>query len=200
MEIIDGLILSDGGLHKRGCNTPILYLCVTTKEWTSLVQNELPFIFGEYIYKAHTTFINNTPVNHKVSYHLRTVDRALIPIYERWYANGKKIVPQDIILTPLSTLHWFYGDGCTSYINKCRSISVKLATNGFTKQEVELLQHRLYVDANVKMHINRQPNSKELRGYVLGVTKRSEYLNFFDFIGPCTVKGFEYKFKAHNNV
>jgi hypothetical protein len=31
--------------------------------------------------------------------------------YQRWYPNGKKIVPQDVALTPLSLAIWFADDG-----------------------------------------------------------------------------------------
>jgi hypothetical protein len=205
IELIDGLMLGDGFIGiSKGCITPRLILTNTTQNWISLIQKALPFRWGLYE-RAGCVLARSKndarTTNAKTSYHLTSfADRAFIPIYKRWYPDGKKIVPPDIVLTPLSTKHWFFGDGST-YRDKIRnSINLKLSTNGFTKQEVELLQYRLYQDANVRINIHRHTKNVDNRGYILRTSKKSEYINFFDFIGACDISEFQYKFKVHKNV
>jgi hypothetical protein len=201
IEIINGLILGDAWLTLRKHSiTPTIALQNTIKQWIDLIQKELPLKWSYDIRVGGIEFRKDrmTPSKTKTSYTIRSsTDKALIPVYQRWYSDGKKIVPKDIVLTSLSTRNWFYGDGSTTRNKINNSIGLKLATNCFTKHEVELLRYRLYKDANVNINIYRHTKNIENRGYILATNKKSEYLNFFDFITPCDVPGFEYKFKVH---
>lgn len=54
---------------------------------------------------------------------------------QKWYPNGKKIVPLDIDLTPLSIAIWFCDDGSNNPNNRCAVI----CTESFSIKEVEFL-------------------------------------------------------------
>ena len=60
--------------------------------------------------------------------------------YNKWYPNGKKIVPNDIQLNSLIMAIWFLDDG-NVYVRKNapHRFEVKFATDGFTKNNVEFL-------------------------------------------------------------
>lgn len=53
----------------------------------------------------------------------------LFDIYSLWYPNNKKIVPQNLVLTPNILLHWYLGDGSLSFG------SFYISTQSFTKEE-----------------------------------------------------------------
>jgi hypothetical protein len=99
--------------------------------------------------------------------------------YDRWYLNKRKIVPQDIVLSPKTLLAWFLS-GSTAYstlrtdgISKTRHI--ELLTNTFRKEEVEFLQTQL-LD---KLHIESAICKK---GQYLKINSR-QICFFLDTIG-----------------
>ena len=57
---------------------------------------------------------------------------------KRWYPNGKKIVPLDVRITPISILLWYLGDGSVGRHKKNEQLmctNASLATCGFTPEE-----------------------------------------------------------------
>lgn len=47
--------------------------------------------------------------------------KSLLPVFREWYPawnNYKKVVPKDLVLTPLIVLHWFLDDGTSSWRNR----------------------------------------------------------------------------------
>lgn len=72
----------------------------------------------------------------------------LVAVQERWYPNGKKAIPSDISLTPTTLLHWFCGDGCG-----VSDGTVKLYTNGFDFEGVELIASRMERDLQIRSRV-----------------------------------------------
>ena len=66
----------------------------------------------------------------------------LLSIYRRWYPNGKKIVPRDIVFTPLVCRQWYIGDGSLSHHKDSRP-SIILSTNGFSIYDVKWARKQL---------------------------------------------------------
>ena len=99
----------------------------------------------------------------------------LLSIRNTWYPNGKKIVPQDLVMTPTMALHWFIGDGCLS----CRGDGrprIVLNTQGFTNGDIDRLVGML-VDNRIKA-------KRHVANRVIYIgTKASPA--FLDYIGPC---------------
>jgi DNA-binding XRE family transcriptional regulator len=64
-------------------------------------------------------------------------------LHSKWYKrlNGRnfKKIPRDIKITPTTLLHWYLGDGCLVRANENRIPRVVLATNSFSKDDIELL-------------------------------------------------------------
>lgn len=67
--------------------------------------------------------------NKQVSFRTRAVP-AFKYYYEKWYPNRKKIIPDDLKLTPLICSVWFADDGCIIHTGK-KSLTLKIATDGF---------------------------------------------------------------------
>lgn len=56
--------------------------------------------------------------------------------HETWYPNGKKIVPRDLVLTPLVVAVWFCDDGFARMRGKNKDkIHMRFCSEGFTKEE-----------------------------------------------------------------
>ena len=62
-------------------------------------------------------------------------------IYDRFYPEGKKIVPLSLELNPAIVQQWFIGDGSLEFPRKGSRgrPNIKFATDGFTETEVDFL-------------------------------------------------------------
>jgi len=64
--------------------------------------------------------------------------------YLRWYpGNGSKIVPRDLVLTPLSLAIWFADDGHICAKDGKKSCRMKFSTESFTLDDVKFLIQQL---------------------------------------------------------
>ncbi len=105
---------------------------------------------------------------------------------KRWYPDGKKIVPQDVRITPTSLLLWYLGDGSISKMGL--SFFVRLATCGFTPEDVDsiLIPKLSAFGLNVGRHVSK--NDIRISGDSLK--------KFFDLIGhKSPIKCYNYKFE-----
>jgi len=99
----------------------------------------------------------------------------------RWYAGGKKVVPEGLRISPEFVLHWVLCDGACS--PNRGSGQLMLCTESFTAQEVESLQGLL---ASVGIESSMMA-SRRIR-----VRQRS-IGRFYDYIGECPVRCLAYK-------
>jgi len=120
--------------------------------------------------------------------------RELRPLFERWYAPSskpkrrfEKHVPDDIALTSSVIREWYIGDGCLlrdSNRKNHAARGVRLATNGFTHSEVQLLADKLGA-LGLKPKIRGQKNYGRFVGWIIVLTGLDNIIPFFDIIGPC---------------
>lgn len=75
----------------------------------------------------------------RIAYRFYTKQSSILTaIYRRFYQNGKKTIPQNITLDPISLAVWFMDDG-----SKCRKSDVYLNTQKFNADEQKILIHSL---------------------------------------------------------
>ena len=104
-----------------------------------------------------------------------------------WYPEGKKIVPVDLKLTPLTTAIWFCDDGC----NQPKDRRALFCTEGFTVQDCEILISKLRDAVAVKCHIKKSPRRNSKPSVLISQT---DYLTFLDYIRPhIPCRCFDYK-------
>jgi Mor family transcriptional regulator len=146
VSIVDGLLLGDGSISRRG----ILRLEQSKKRlgWLEHVAFSLSSIGSESKLTPlppQEVTIEDRMVRYKGGGLVYT------PCYvecqeqrKRWYPEGTKIVPEDVVLTPLSLAYWFCGDGSYGnngqlmfYTNSFRKENVGRLANGLTKLGVE---------------------------------------------------------------
>lgn len=174
-EMLEGELLGDGNLIKHGRGARYQH------------SNKYPFYIGWLFNKFMNCGIGwnekvysaNTPWG--TVYMGRTwTYRDLVKLQERFYPNGKKIVPTDIELTPTILKHWYIGDGCfyTRKRGNYHEKSITMATNGFTYDEVEFLTDELN-KLGIKANLNHS------QGYTIVVYKKSAIQKFFNYIGDC---------------
>lgn len=109
-------------------------------------------------------------------------------IYNELYINGIKTITQqflDKIDSPIALAFWFMDDGCNDGV---------LATNGFTLNEVELLQEWLNKKWNIWSSIQ-----KNRLNHVLYIKQESRK-HFEELIFPYIIPSMYYKLKFLENL
>lgn len=141
IEVINGMMLGDGCIQFSGkySKNPRLTIGrkLTDKDYLlwqySFVKNLCKSEIKEVFY-----FDNRTNKTYERAQLQSKSLACLLPIREKWYPNNYKIIPKDLILTPLTLLIWFCDDGSFIY-NNISNIELKLSTHGFSKQDVLFL-------------------------------------------------------------
>jgi len=110
--------------------------------------------------------------------------------YLRWYPEGQegkrlKQVPEDVVITPTSLMMHYLGDGSVINQNNWQSMKVRLSTDGFKREGVQLLVDKLN-KIGIKCHIDYDQRIQ---------IKAKGVPYFFQYIGRTSpVKCYDYKF------
>lgn len=199
VSVLDGLLLGDASLN---CNsaTPRFILTNGQLSYIEAIRNLLPLPFSRiHAVAGRNKMLLGRMCSVKEYFQLYSLtDLSLLEHYVRWHRNRKKVIPSDIQLTPITVLHWFYCDGSTSFqTHRCRkitytAISLSLATNGFTREDVSRLRD-LLLSLNSRLLFKIYP---QVNGYVLRSSSTQTLLALYDYILPAhSFRCFDYKFK-----
>lgn len=181
-EVLYGALLGDGCLwkSKHGRNAQFTYVS-KSRQHVEFVYQQLgiPCAQGiqEYVYtdkrtqKTYTRYLFRT--EHNITFEEER---------QRWYPNGKKIVPNDIALTPTTCLIWYIGDG--SINNVKASQFIKLSTDAFLVENVQYLCNQLSAFGAHYLSNHGQPRLYIPRQYIR---------QFLEYIGPCPFDDYAYK-------
>lgn len=113
----------------------------------------------------------------------------LVPIRQKWYPNGKKIVPKDLKLNPLICRQWYIGDGHLH--NRARGRSdINFSTDDFDKASIDYLLTELG-DRGFK--VTHQPANNKIGMSVESVR------DFLEWIGPCPIDCYSHKWDYRDN-
>ena len=107
----------------------------------------------------------------------------LLKIYKQWYPEGKKIIPKNLKLTPLTLRQHYIGDG---YLNKIGNSSIQLCTYGFTKLDVKNLLNKI-IKLGIKAKVTTR-NAIRIPSYSVK--------DFLNYIGDCPVECYKYKWRT----
>lgn len=113
----------------------------------------------------------------------------LVRIRQRWYPNGKKIVPKDLILTPIMARQWYIGDGSLNPIEKGRP-NIVFSTCDFDKASIDHLLEEL---SGKGFKVSYRPSDNKIGMSVKSVK------DFLDYIGPCPIDCYSYKWDYQDN-
>ena len=161
-DILVGLLLGDLYAQKR------------STKGNTLLRFEQGFLHKEYIDHLYDLFKNYCVSEPKVTNRLpnkvtgKTYTRVTFhsmslpcfnELHNLFYHEGKKVVPDNIglILTPLSLAYWIADDGSWD------QNTLRLYTNGYTLEEVNLLAKTLTDNFNLICTINKNEDKHTIR-------------------------------------
>ena len=186
-EIINGALLGDGCLviDKKGINPyfgylsksreHVIYVCDSLKEYGRKGDY---FTTKEYVRKdtgkSYTQTVFRTQAN-----------PTFLPIYNKWYKDKIKHIPDDLVLTSTICLIWYLGDGSLT-----NNGEIQLCTDCFAKEEQEqiLLPQLKQFEAYIKC-----TGRKKSHIYYRIVIPYRQVINFLSYIGDCPVEDYRHK-------
>ena len=184
-QILDGLMLGDGHLERqRGALTARLkiehsvaqsaYVDWKYHEWEDWVRTPPRQRLRRNRLGTESANVGFSTLSH------REFEAARI----RYYSSRLKVVPLDLVLTPLSTAVWFMDDGSRKS-SQCRGLY--LNTQSFALEEVRFLQRVVDRDVGVETTVRQQLDGLQI--YV----PSSSVGRFVEYVEPFVLPDFEYK-------
>lgn len=169
-EIINGMLLGDGGLTPRKYTASLNYSSKHKKIIKDCIE-QLPFI-------CCPLYTRNKIGEHGqklIYYEMNTHGyKQLLNLYNKWYMNGIKIIPRDLKLTPITCYWWYLGDG-----SSCKN-ELRLCTQGFSFEDVEFLKSIMPIPCKIRRV--KCKFYKKIRPYISILT---DYMKpFLNYIGP----------------
>lgn len=183
-EFLDGLMLGDGGIiWSKTAAYPRLSVMRQLQDKDYLL----------WQYDLFKDFYG-TPPKYFKSYHnkvdkyyegfsCRTKSGKIFSdYYNKWYPNGKKIVPRDLVLTPLTLLIWFLDDGSVIKPSE-HGLQIKFSTDGFPEEDTRFLAQLLSSFINDEVKVYKNGNGFILRLATIAATKLIEIID--PIFPPC---------------
>lgn len=157
IEFIDGYLLGDGGINcgKKAIINKVARFCcgVEYEEFCDYLMK--PFkILGSKVVKTNSKSMNQGFMFSGSTRHHPDIYKQ----YLRWYPENKngnrvKQPPEDVRITKDSVLFWYLGDG--SVVVKNTTIMLRLSTDGFSEDKVEMLVDKLK-EVGIKSHRTKE--------------------------------------------
>lgn len=188
---IDGLLLGDGSIPKARKYAANYYhgCSIKSEQWLKKIKSDFE-CFGidstikKYVVPARIIKGKRVASSDAIMLYTKSYEEFKI-FRERWYPNGTKIIPKDVSITPFLLANWFMGDG--NY-NKT-PLSLSLATNKFTKEDICFIIHEIYDVLGVAFHIV----TADANQFIMQLTKKIDVQKFLEYIEPCRISCFNYK-------
>lgn len=184
-EFWDGFLLGDGGLSfdRRSKSK-------TARASCGLEHKE----FCEYLIKPFDGSVKKYKDHHMKQgfrFEGRTkYSKEIYAQYLRWYperSDGKRLkqVPDNVVISPTSVMMWYLGDGSVVHPQDDSRVMLRISTDGFKREGVELLVDKLN-KIGIKCHRN---NENRVQIKARGIPA------FFQYIGRISpVSCYDYKF------
>lgn len=187
LEVINGCLLGDGSLYQRKYTSSLSYRCKHKSICKSL-SSSLPRLYRTE--PRRCSYVDKRTNKEYVSYQIDSISNFHFhELRQKWYPNGKKIIPRDLVLTPETCYWWYLGDGSSG------NNSLVICTNGFAVSDVEFLLSIFPVKAQLYIQKNKKTN-KEYP--MISITSIENRLKFLNFIGRCRHKEYNYRWIVHS--
>jgi len=191
-EMINGLLLSDGYLtnSKKGHSAMCLEQSKDHEGFCYVFEEEMNGLGFDCGILNRSRFRSKHDKKLLHSVRITTEFNYCFSLFrERWYLNGRKIVPIDIKLTDKTIAYWFMGDG-SSYKDKRNDrglVRINLATCSFTNDENLLLIKKLKELGICK--------TRKISDNSIAIYYTNEVIKFMDMVKPYILPCFRYKLK-----
>ncbi len=143
-EILTGSLLGDGCIFKNKTKNPYFYIArkLTDIEYVKHQFNYFKDFCNSKDVVSYQIFDQRTKnTYHQCKFVTRTSE-VFEAYYTDWYKKVK-VLPENLVLTPLICAVWFCDDGCITIDKNTNRLRLKLATHNFTKLENERLCYLL---------------------------------------------------------
>jgi len=121
--------------------------------------------------------------NYSTVYEWRTSYAPVFGKFAKWYSTGKKVFPENVILTPVVLKHWFVCDGHYDKNAWGKHIEIAVSNERKNKDKIENMFKRVGFRVN---SWNTWENGAKIR------FSKEESMKMFEYMGE-PVKGFERK-------
>lgn len=203
-EILEGTLFSDAGLEldrKHRSVNPRYYFKQTlrSREYVELV--------ASYFDLNHKITVVQNGKDKQGNYifdaRFKTgASKTLLSYYNRWYPEGKKIIPKDFKVTPLCLLHAYLGDGYLfnrkSNFGRYKSPCQVFCTNCFSDDDLNNIFIPQLKSVGIDSYIHHHKR-KDGKIEPLIFIRTCSYDRFFEYIGPSPVQCLEYKWHTNYN-
>jgi len=198
-EVLDGVMLSDGGLASSyrfayfdmklsDKKVPVSDLMV----WLQCIAEALKLLDTE-LCTGHPRLVWDDGKGRYICRLTSRISPFLGYQRDRWYLSGKKRVPEDIVITPLTLAHWFMGDGSSSRYKGCRTVQVELSTQCFSFRDIGVLEVLL---RELGLSTGRATYPRIVRGSGVVVRVLQDSVDqFMKLVDPYILKPYRYKIK-----
>lgn len=138
--LIDGILLGDGFISRfRGNGSSYFEITqkVEHKDFISRIEEELKkHNIKSRVFEIYR--LNKKTLNY--SHFLRLVSKSypqLRKLRETWYPENIKIIPEALLLDPITIAYWFMYDGSTTYYKQTKNqVRITLSTECFKKTDI----------------------------------------------------------------
>ena len=185
-KVMIGNLLGDGFIYysTKQSNYPVFSVEYKHKEYCEYIQRVNPFLNGQQV-KYRERFDDRYIFGKIEQYKCTSLSSSVLKdLHDKWYIEGIKEVPEDIVLSPQTMLIWFMDDGFKS------SGGLSLATDGFSLQSNEILKACLE-DYGLQVNFHKASNRGNVRLYITAKSSK----DFLNIIGPCPVACYQYKWE-----
>jgi hypothetical protein len=176
-KVLVGIILSDGYLERTSINGGVR-LCLSFGKKHERYLNYLYLLFKPYVNTKPVTIkvFNKKTNTYNEVVRFKTISLPqLIVFHELFYNKGKKIIPSGIkeLISAATLAHLIMGDGNLKLPDKI----IRIYTNSFSKEEVELLSTTINENLNIETKI-----SLDRKNQYMITLKKSELIKLRNLI------------------
>lgn len=186
-EIINGLLLSDATLMKlkNENRNSRMYLSLHIKNYDTVLY------FAQMLERAKIRY--SWGRNGNQIWLSTLTDKIFTKLRKRWYVNGIKIVPFDLILTPKTIAFWYMGDGNSYWVsgNHDKKVNITFSVEGFDTESINHLKTKLQSFLQTKINIHRSKKKYQ----IIRISKSFDVDLFFRMIQNYVLPSFSYKIK-----
>jgi len=204
-EVIDGAMLSDAGVyfaHGGGPNENAYFELGLSgwhhDDWLKQVYNTIKVLGAESSLNdiTYRTKLGSNGRTYE-DCRLKTKTHSLFTLTRgRWYQSNIKIVPKDLLMTPLLLTHWFAGDGDSVWgaSGLLNLVEARFGTYCFTEEEVTHLRKLLEV---FKINTSLEKRKGIIHGDGLRIRVRNSTAvnQMMDLVEPFIPLSYQYKIK-----
>ena len=197
-DILKGALLGDGHLRKCGVNANFYY-CSKSYQHVEFVCDK----FMQYCTGQGIRYRNRYDKRTNKCYECYEFSSISSPTFteehDKWYKDGIKHIPDDLILTPLMCKIWYLGDGSLINVKNANYQRLCLYTNAFLKDEIEkilICQLKEFNPTLIKMDKNKNDGT----GYAICIGEKDNIKKFINYIGECPFEDYSYKWEVKETL